>query len=476
MLWLILSAVLLLLSVLIVRAIRLKPDPVDIPPSDAPVFDKDKATRDLQSLIQCPTVSCSDPSLESPEAFEKLIALLPELFPEVYRACEFIMPGPRSLVYHWKGKQQDQPGVLMAHFDVVPVDQTSWDKDAFSGEIEDGVMWGRGTLDTKCTFLGVLEAADHLLKEGYVPSHDLYLCFSGTEEINGDGAPAIIRYFQEKGIRMNFVLDEGGAIVENVFPGLKKPAAVVGIAEKGTMAVRLSVPASGGHASTPPKISSIGRLARAVAKVEKHPFPAHISDAALAAFLGMAKNASFPMRIIFANLWLFRPVLYLLCSIIGGEFNALVRTTVAFTQMEGSHAFNVMPTSPYVIANVRINCGETTGSVLKRLEEIIADDKIRIDMPYGRDPSPVSVIDGEPWKRLQTAVLQEYPEAIITPYLMLASSDAWNYCALSDHVYRLSPMPMSKAERAMIHGNNERIPLSSLHHVVSFYMRLIRLC
>ena len=476
MLWLILGLLLAFLLTLLIRGLMLKPETVENIPIDTPAFDRDRATRNLQTLIRCQTVSHGDPSLDDEKEFEKLISQLPALFPHVHETCAFTMPGPRSLVFHWKGKSSEKPGVLMAHFDVVPIDPKGWEKPAFEGIIEDGVLWGRGTLDTKCTFLGVLEAADELISRNFTPEHDLYLCFSGSEEVNGDGAPAIIRWFREQNIRLDFVLDEGGAIVENVFPGVTKPAAVVGIAEKGTMAVRFSVPTGGGHASTPPRMSSIGRLAKAVRRIEDHPFPARLSPAALATFQGMACHASLPFRILFANLWFFKPVLYLICRLAGGELNALVRTTVAFTQMEGSNAFNVMPPCPSLIANVRINCGETTETVLERLKTVISDDKIRIDMPYGRNPSSISSLDGEPWQRLLRAVKAEYPDTFVTPYLMLASSDAWNYCAVSDHVYRLSPVPMSRDERAMIHGNNERIPLVNLHHIVSFYMRLIRMC
>ena len=190
----------------------------------------------------------------------------------------------------------------------------------------------------------------------------------------------------------------------------------------------------------------------------------------------MSRHAPFALRILFANLWCFKPLLYLACRLMGGELNALVRTTVAFTQMQGSDAFNVMPPNPHMICNVRVNCGETTESVMARLKKVIGDEKVALDMPFGRDPSPVSVFGDKPWKRIEQAVHMEYPGTVVTPYLMLASSDSWNYSAVSDHVYRFSPMPMSKEERGMIHGNNERIPLRSIESIVSFYMRLIRMC
>ncbi len=476
MFWIIFVPVLAFLLVLLVRALLLRPETVSPNPAPVPEYDREQAVSALQALIRCRTVSHADPAKDDEEEFEKLFRLLPELFPHVYSGCSLTRPGPRSLVFHWKGRSKEKPAVLMAHFDVVPVDPEGWEKPAFDGVIENGVLWGRGTLDTKCTFSGILQAADRLLENGFVPANDLYLCFSGSEEVNGDGAPAIVRWFQEQGIRLAFVMDEGGAIVEHIFPTVKEPAAVVGIAEKGTMAVRFSVRTGGGHASTPPAFSPIGRLARAVRRVENHPFPARLSPAARCTMEGLASHGALPLRLLFANLWFFRPLLYGICRLAGGELNALVRTTTAFTQMEGSSAFNVMPASPSITANVRINTGETGEDVIRRLKKIVRDDLVEIDMPYGRDPSPVSRMDGDGWQHILSTVRAEYPSVFVTPYLMLASSDSWNYCAVSDHVYRFSPVFMSREERAMIHGNNERIPLESYHHIVSFFLRLMQAC
>ncbi|MGN1250607.1 MAG: M20/M25/M40 family metallo-hydrolase, partial [Candidatus Spyradocola sp.] len=233
----ILAALAAFVAVLLIRAAAFRPqkeEPVAAPPEQ---FDREKAVRDLQALIRCKTVSYRDRALEDDAEFDKLYALLPELFPNVYKTCELTQLTDRSLLFHWKGQSAALPGVLMAHYDVVPVNEDQWEKPAFDAIIEDGVLWGRGTLDTKGTFLGVLEAADNLMGEGFVPKNDLYLAFAGNEEVSGDGAPATVRWFEQQGIRPAFVLDEGGAVVEGVFPGVTEPCAVVGIAEKGPMDV-----------------------------------------------------------------------------------------------------------------------------------------------------------------------------------------------------------------------------------------------
>ena len=273
MLLYILLMLLIFLCILVVRALLLKPEKMPeavVAAEDEEIHEED-TVRHMQALIRCRTVSSSDPEKEDPKEFDRLTGLLPSLFPNVHKVCEFTMPSTRSLVFRWKGKDSSSSAVLMAHYDVVPVHEPSWSKPPFDAIIEDGVMWGRGTIDTKSTFLGILEAADTLIREGYQPQHDLYLCFSGTEEVNGFGAPAIVRYLKEKGIRPSFVLDEGGAVVSGAFPSVRMRSAVIGIAEKGTMAVRFSVPGAGGHASTPPSCSSIRMLSDAVHKVETHP-------------------------------------------------------------------------------------------------------------------------------------------------------------------------------------------------------------
>jgi len=474
MFWIILLAILAFLAVLIIRALAFKPQ------SEAPVnavpetLDEQKAIDHLQSLIRCKTVSYRDKVLEDNAEFEKLEALLPQLYPNVCKTCELIKPDPRALLFRWKGQSSAQPGVLMAHYDVVPVNESDWEKPAFDGIIENGILWGRGTLDTKGTFNGVLEAADNLIAQGFVPANDLYLAFGGDEEISGNGAPAIVKWFQQQNITPAFVLDEGGAVVENVFPGVKVPCAVIGTGEKGPMDVKLTLKTNGGHSSTPPPHSPVGILAQAVNRVESHPFPFVLPAPAAEMFDTLGRRSTFLYRLIFANLWCFRPLLNLICLKSGGEMNALVRTTVAFTQMQGSAASNVLPPEAWVGANLRLISGETVESAKAYLEKVIANPDIKVDVVMGMNPSRVSRTDDEPFQRLSKAIRGTWTTAVVSPYLMLACSDSRHYGVLSDHVYRFSAMALTKEERGLIHGNNERIPLETAVKVVAFYQRLIR--
>lgn len=478
MVWfcLILAALMVFITVLVMRTTAFKPE-AEEPVASAPeVFDGDKAVRDLQQLIRCKTVSYRDKSLEDDAEFAKLEALLPEMFPHVQQVCEFIKPGPRSLLFHWKGKSAEAPGVLMAHYDVVPVNEELWDKPAFEGIIENDVLWGRGTLDTKGTFVGVLEAADNLISAGFVPENDLYLAFAGDEEISGEGAPTIVRWFNEHGVKPAFVLDEGGAVVEKVFPGVKQPCALIGIGEKGPMDVKLTLDTNGGHASTPPPHTPVGLLAKAVTNIEKHPFPFTLTPPAEQMFDILGRRSTFLYRMIFANLWCFKPVLNLFCRLSGGELNALVRTTVAFTQMQGSAASNVLPPHAWVGANLRLISGETVEGARKRLQKLCGSKKIKVDVVMGMNPSPISRTDDEPYQRLSKAIRATWTDAVVSPYLMLACSDSRHYGPISDHVYRFSAMALSKEERGMIHGNNERIPLETIKKTVAFYQRIIKSC
>ena len=474
--WLLPAALMIFIAVLVIRAVQFVPQKEEPAVSADEPFEQDKAIRDLQALIRCKTVSYRDKSLEDNAEFEKLEALLPTLFPHVHKVCTFRKLGPRSLLFHWKGKSAAAPGVLMAHYDVVPVDESLWSRPAFDAEIVDGVMWGRGTLDTKGTLLGVLEAADNLIAKGFVPENDLYLAFAGDEEISGEGCPTIVRYLTEQGVKPAFVLDEGGAVVENVFPGVKEPCALVGIGEKGPTDVKLTLETSGGHASTPPPHTPVGLLAKAVTNIERHPFPFTLTEPARQMFDLMGRRSTFLFRLIFANLWCFAPVLNLICKKSGGELNALVRTTVAFTQMQGSAASNVLPPKAWVGANLRLIGDETPESAAAYLQKHCGDKRIKVEIVHGMAPSPVSRTDDEPWQRLKAAIRATWGDVLVSPYLMLSCSDSRHYGKVSDHVYRFSAMALSKEERGMIHGNDERVPVATILKTVQFYQRLIRSC
>lgn len=472
----ILGAVVLFLAVVLLRTFLYTPKSQPQISEEKITFDEDAAVSSLAQLIRCKTISRDDHALEEEGEFQKLIDLLPKLYPHVFETCSFQRLPDRALLFHWAGKTPGDPAVLMAHYDVVPVEEDQWEKPPFEGIIEDGVLWGRGALDTKVTFNGVLFSANHLIAQGFQPEHDVYFAFSGGEEVNGLGAVNIVNYFTEHHIHPAMVVDEGGAVVENVFPGVTVPCGLIGIAEKGMMNVRYSTKSAGGHASAPKPHTPVGVLSAACKRVEDHPFRAHIDGPAAAMFDTLGRHSSFLFRMIFANLWCFGWVLDTLAKKSGGEMNALLRTTVAFTQMEGSAARNVIPPQASMVSNVRLNPSDSVDSAKDYLRKTVADPNVNVEVLESFEPSPVSEIDCPAWDKVASAVAETWRGCVVAPYLMVQCSDSRHYRDLSKNVYRFSAMDLTAEERSTIHGNNERIRLDTLKRSVEFYIRLMKKC
>ena len=474
--YVILGLVVVFLAVILIRAAMFRPKAQPTIQPQEVYLNRQKVVDALAELIKCKTISYSDPSLEDDEEFEKFMELLPQLYPKVFEICDYAQLPGRGLLLRWPGKRDDAPTVMMAHYDVVPVNEENWDKPPFEAIIEDGVMWGRGTLDTKVTFNGILSAAEHLIRKDFQPENDMYFAFSGGEEVNGPGADNIVQYFVDHKIVPALVVDEGGAVVENVFPGVKTPCGLIGIAEKGMINAQFRTISAGGHASAPKPHTPVGVLSKACTRIESHPFKMHITKPAAAMFDTLGRHSSFLYRVIFANMWCFSWVIDLLGRLSGGEINALVRTTVAFTQMEGSSARNVIPPEAKMVANMRLNPQDDVASALAYLQQTINDPSVEVTALESHEPSRISQIDCPAWDTVAAAVLETWPGCIVAPYLMVQCSDSRHYGRISDKVYRFSAMALSAQERATIHGNNERVPLDTICKAVEFYIRLMQKC
>ena len=472
----ILGIVLIFLAVLLIRTLRFTPKAQPTQDLTPVEFDKDAAVASLQRLVQCKTISYNDHDLEDKAEFRKLIDMLPELYPAVFSACQVQELPDWGLLLRWEGKAHDAPAVMMAHFDVVPVMEEMWEKPPFAGILEDGVLWGRGTLDTKVTMNGALSAANALISQGFQPDNDVYFAFSGGEEVNGLGAVNIVNYFRDNGITPAMVVDEGGGVVENVFPGVKEPCAMIGIAEKGLMNVCYTVRSGGGHASAPLPKSPVTDLAKACRKVVDNPFQMHLTKPVAEMFDTLGRHSSFLYKLIFSNLWCFKPILNMICKSSGGEMNALVRTTTAFTQMEGSTARNVIPAKASMVCNMRLNPADSVASATEYLKKTVADDSVEIEVLESFEPSRISQTDCDGYRKVASAVANTWRGCITTPYLMVQCSDSRHYSVISDKVYRFSAMDLTKEERGTIHGNNERIRVEALYRSVEFYIRLLRQC
>ena len=473
-LYIILILIAALLAVILLRALAFRPKAAENREPEAVSFDGDAAVNALAELVRCRTVSRYDKSLEDDAEFDKLIGKLPALYPHVWERCPLTRLEDRALLFKWQGQSAGESAVLMAHYDVVPVEEENWEKPAFDAIVEEGVMWGRGTLDTKVTFNGILSAADALIAQGFQPEHDIYFAFSGGEEVNGKGAVNIVDYFEKNGVELSLVLDEGGAVVENVFPGVKGRCGLIGIAEKGLMNLELSLSGGGGHASAPAPHTPVGKLSSACVKVEAHPFKAHYTKPVLEMFDTLGRHSSFAYRVIFSNLWCFGGLLDAICRKSGGELNALIRTTVAFTQMDGSKAPNVIPPSASMVANLRLNPEDPVDYAVEYIRQTVDDGDIKLSVGDHMEPSPISRTDCKGWKCVSSAVADTWRGALVAPYLMIQCSDSRHYGRLSDRVYRFSAMELSGEERRTIHGNNERIRLESVKSAVEFFIRVMR--
>ena len=436
---------------------------------------REQILTNFTDMIRLRTVSFDDPSKADREEFRRFRELLKERYPDVFSEGDAYLVGEYGIVIRIPGRESGDPAVLMAHYDVVPADGDGWETDPFEPVIRNGRIVGRGTLDTKCTLLSIMEAVQYCLQNGWKPSRDLILCFGGEEEPCGPCMQEITAFLKGEGVRPRLVLDEGGAVIPEGVPGLKRTAAMIGIAEKGTANYMLEIrDAKGGHASTPPKHTVIGRLAKAAVNIEQHPFPARLSSPVKLMFREIAKEADPVMRPLFLGAHLFSPAVSLLASCMGSSFHAMVRSTTAITIMEGRSSFNVLPDCAAMGINVRLLEGDTVESAAAYLKKVSGDPDAEIHVLHGTDPTGVSDIRCGEYDLLKKTIQETWPEAAVVPYQMNGGTDSRFFSELTDRIYKFSPMVMTKEERAMVHGKNESIAIDALFKMIVFYIRLIK--
>lgn len=454
-----------------------------VPTPDASAAVRPEIEQRLARLIRERSVS-AEVKENGPAAFE---ALLEELYPLVHAKLETEKIGELGLLYHWPARDlhrdaahprrpTEAPAVLMAHFDTVPIDpDDSWAHDPFGGEIVDGHVWGRGAIDDKGALCVVLEAVENLLAAGYEPARDVYLSFGGDEETFGTAAEQITDELESRGIRPWIVLDEGGAIVDGVLPTVNVPSAVVGVGEKGTLSVLLHTTAEAGHSSVPSRqLSATARIARAVTRVSRNPFPKRLNDTSREMFDRYATRATGIGKVLTTVVPKIGPISARLLAQLGGEPAAMVQTTVTTTRLDAGTADNVLPSQASATLNLRIALGETVASTLARLKRAIRDPKIEFTVISSSEPSPASRTDIPQWRLIEDAVEAAYPGTLTVPYVMLGASDSRHFHPRTpDATYRLAPLHMSAAIRAGLHGVDERVSVDALRRGEVFYRRLI---
>lgn len=471
--WIILILVVAFAVVLLVRAARFVPANTQHSEPAPCEVDAQGAAEHLAQMIRIPTVSSYKTEEFDEEKFEQFRQLLPKLYPHVFETCGYERLDHTEMLFTWKGKSSAAPVVLMAHYDVVPVEEARWQHPPFCGEIFDGELWGRGTLDTKITLMGILEAAEQKIKSGFVPKNDIYLAFSGDEEVSGNGAPAAVEALKGRGVRPAMVVDEGGAVVQGVFPGVSAPMAVIGIGEKGLADLEVVAKSEGGHASHPPVHGAVGKMSRAVMACENHQFKAELSTPIRAMLNTVGPYAPFGLRIVFANLWCFGGLLAAAANKLGTEMNAMMRTTMAFTMARGSKQTNVMPNEAVASVNLRLLNTTTVEQAAEHLRRAINDPEVEVRVRDGMNASPYADVDSDAWKTLAAAVGETWTKAIVTPYLMIACSDSRHFSAICKNVFKFSAMELSAEQRGLIHNDDERIEVAKIGETVEFFTRLI---
>jgi carboxypeptidase PM20D1 len=455
------------------RIAAFRPSAPEVPPAETSGLDAGAAAERLAELVRIPTVSSRDDAAVDRDAFARFRDRLAELYPHTHRVLDREVLGDGALLYRWRSGSDAPPLVLMAHYDVVPVEGQAWSDDPFSGRIEGGYVHGRGAIDDKGSLVAILEAVESLAADGVTPARDVYLSFGNDEEVSGVGAQLAVRTLTDRGIRPWAVLDEGGAVVSGLFPGVPARMAVVGLAEKGVLDLELIATDPGGHASAPAPGGATSRLARAILRMERRPFPARLDDVVLGMVDAVGRHAGPVHRALFAHAALLRPALAAVLARGSREANALVRTTVAVTQLEGSAAPNVLATRARAHANIRIAPGETVASTVDRLRRVVADPSLELLVVSGHDPSPVSRTDTAAYEHLSRAVRAVYPDAVVAPYVMVQASDAWHFSQVSDAVYRFMPFALGADDLATLHAADERISLENLHRGAVFFRHLI---
>lgn len=447
------------------RPVRVAPAPVSVP--------KQRSLRNLQKLLRIPTVSRIDESEVDLASFDAFIEALAALYPETHAHLTLTRINGYGLLYRWRGADAGPASVIMGHYDTVPADDGSWRYPPFSATIAEEVIWARGSIDDKMSVAAIFEAVEAAVSKGFQPRHDVYLAFGNNEETTGESAEAIAEHLHGSGVRIAFVLDEGGAVVDSGFPGVTTPMAFVGIAEKGTLDLTLSVADPGGHSSTPARSNATSRLARAISRLDSSPFPARVTPPVLAMMTTAGRYATGSLRVVFANIWLFGPMIAAALASRGGEQAALVRTTAVATVLEGSSAPNVLAATARANINIRILPGETVASVVARVARVVSDPAVVIEVLKGNDPSPVSRTDGPGWRLVETVIRQSFPDAVPAPYLMYGATDARWFAPYSDAVYRFSPFRLGDEVRSTMHAPGEHLPVAAYLEGLGFYRRLI---
>ncbi|MGI6251179.1 MAG: M20 family peptidase [Anaerolineaceae bacterium] len=479
------ALVLILIVIVIVRTLTFSYEYEEVEPLQMPEIDGESVAQRIGLAVQLKTYSAHEEEKIDPLPFEALRDLLRTLYPQLEERLTREVINRHALLYTWQGSKPELDAVcFMAHQDVVPADEgpdSGWTYPPFSGEIADGYVWGRGTLDCKGNLICVLEAANNLVKQGFQPERTIYLAFGHDEENSGaNGAKKIVDTLQERGVKLAFLLDEGGTVTRGQIKGVEAPVALIGVSEKGYLTLRLKARVPGGHSSMPPKQTAIGALSLAIAALESNPFPQRL-EVAQFMLSHMGKEVPFVMRMALANPWLFGGVVKRSLASVPST-NAITRTTIAPTVIQAGHTENVLPAEAEALVNFRIMAGDTIQDVYERVRAIVEDDVVKVEPSHGDsligpnswNPTPVADVDSPLYEGLVELVMATFPGAVVAPFMMTGGTDARHYTPICQNAFRFTPFFLKPEDIASVHGVNERLSIGNAAKAVGFYQALMR--
>ncbi len=439
---------------------------------DPPKIDSLAAVH-LSKAVQFKTISHKVEMLDK-KALNGLVNYLESSYPTFHKIAKKEVFSTHTLLYKWEGTDPDlKPVMYMGHMDVVPIERATeeqWVHPPFSGNIADGFIYGRGTLDDKCTIIGLLEAAEMLTKEGFKPKRTIYLLFGQDEEIGGgQGSEMVADRFKEEGLELEMIWDEGTIIGKNLVPGMPDEIALIGISEKGYISYNLTCQIPGGHSSMPPINSAISSLNRALVAIADNPFPYKIS-APVEGFIDYIGPVSpFVNKLAFSNKWLFEPLIFKSYAATGSG-RALIQTSMSATIVKAGVKDNVVPSKAQAIVNCRILPGENMETTLAYLNEIVNDTTIKITpQETQQNPSQSSDYSNTYFKTIDGAVKTIYPRSNVSPFLMLGATDSRHFDGLSNKIYKFAHFVYSQDDLALLHGINEKISIENFNKGIQIY-------
>lgn len=476
---LLIAAVVILAAVLVANAWRKPSQQIAVAPVAPVIIDEQAAAQRLGAAVRLQTIASVTDADQSADAFRGLHDLIAASFPAFHAAAKREIVANYSLLYTWEGSDpKAAPIALLAHQDVVPVapgTEGDWQMPPFSGAVKDGFIWGRGSWDDKGNLFSMLEAVEQLVKENFRPKRTVYLAFGHDEEVSGKrGAVAMSKLLQSRGVRLDFVFDEGLLITEGILKGVDKPVALIGVSEKGYVTLDLSTTATPGHSSLPPRDTAIGKLSAALARLEGNPFPAAIKGVMRETLQTAAPEMDFGSRVALSNLWLLEPLVRSQMEKTS-QTAAAIRTTTAITIFNAGNKENVLPGRAEATVNFRLLPGETEESVIARVKSIIADDRVKVTpKPGNTNPPPVTSTAGPSYQMVNRTIREIFPDVLVVPGLMVAATDSRNYLDITDSIFRFSPVRATAEDLTRFHGTNERLSVKNYADMIRFYRRLMQ--